>query len=60
MAEKSLRYSYIDRIIREKDQRRLTNPEVVNYIHEVLGTQLSAFWPEFDKHKTTVDGIKAN
>jgi hypothetical protein len=44
----SLKYAYIDRIIREKDKWRIKNPVVVNYIKEVSGEHLSVFWPGFE------------
>ena len=44
----SLKYAYIDRIIREKDKRRMRNPVVVNYIHEIAGEHLPVFWPGFE------------
>jgi hypothetical protein len=44
----SLKYAYIDRIIREKDKGRIKKPAVTNYIHEVTGEHLPVLWPGFE------------
>jgi len=44
----SLKYVYVDRIIKEKDKTRLKNARVVDCIHEIAGEHLQIFWPEFE------------
>jgi hypothetical protein len=44
----SLKCTYIDRIIREKDKNRLKSSLVNDYVRESAGEYLSVFWPGFE------------
>ena len=44
----SLRYTYIDRIIKAKDKQRMKDPVVADYIKEVAGEQFSLPGPAFE------------
>jgi hypothetical protein len=44
----SLKYAYIDRIIREKDKKRINTAAMKNNVHEAAGEHLSVLWPGFD------------
>ena len=44
----SLRYTYIDRVIRANDKQRMKDPFVAEYIKEVAGEQFSVPGPTFE------------
>jgi hypothetical protein len=44
----SLRTAYVDRIIREKDTSRLTEPELPEHVRAALGGHAAHWWPEFE------------
>jgi hypothetical protein len=49
----SLRQEYIDRIIEQKDSKRINNPNIKQYLLETTGDYLSHFWPGIDIELTT-------
>jgi MoxR-vWA-beta-propeller ternary system domain bpX4 len=44
----SLKYAYLDRILKYKDKRRVINPTMENYITELTGEHISSLWPNFE------------
>ena len=44
----SLKYAYLDRIVKHKDKRRITSSTMENYITELTGEHLSSLWPNFE------------
>jgi hypothetical protein len=52
LAHDSLKYAYIDRIIKHKDTRRASGEEVAELISEVMGAHAALLWPGFENKKT--------
>lgn len=48
LAHPSLKQAYIDRIIEQKDSKRINSPETRNYLRETTGDYLPVLWPEFE------------
>jgi MoxR-vWA-beta-propeller ternary system domain bpX4 len=44
----SLKYAYLDRILKYKDKSRVINPTMENYITELTGEHISSLWPNFE------------
>lgn len=47
LKNKSLTYSYIDRIISYKDIKRIKNQKIMNLVEEVLGNYSETLWNDF-------------
>lgn len=48
----SLKYAYIDKIIKHKDIKRATHEQIAELIREALGGHAQKLWPEFGIRKT--------
>lgn len=44
----SLKYAYLDRIIQQKDKKRITNTDMENYVREISGEHISVLWPNYE------------
>jgi hypothetical protein len=44
----SLKYAYLDRIIRHRDKKRIINTTTENYIAELTGEHVSILWPGYE------------
>lgn len=53
LSHESLKIEYIDRIIQQKDQKRVSQFGLEKYIYENAGDHLNTFWPGFKKEQTT-------
>jgi hypothetical protein len=53
LTNKSLKTRYIDRIIKQKDQKRVQQFGLEKYIYETAGEQIKLFWPGFTTEQTT-------
>jgi hypothetical protein len=51
LAHPSLKYAYIDRIIKYKDIKRANHTQVAALIGEALGGHVQKLWPQFDNKK---------
>jgi hypothetical protein len=48
----SLKYAYIDKVIKHKDKKRATQEPIAELIREALGEHAALLWPEFNQKKT--------
>lgn len=53
LSNESLKIEYIDRIIQQKDQKRVSQFGLEKYIYETSGDHLHTFWPGFKKEQIT-------
>jgi MoxR-vWA-beta-propeller ternary system domain bpX4 len=53
LSNRSIKTEYIDRIIQQKDQKRVQQFRLEKYIYETAGEQIKLFWPGFTTEQTT-------
>ena len=53
LSHESLKIEYVDRIIQQKDEKRISQFGLEKYIYEAVGEHLHTFWPGFKKEQTT-------